>query len=115
MFDAWPVVPSSIAVLLVLGDLIGQDHFRSRGYGVRSIVRAYNTVKEMDIFEVESNEFLLQMAELLQKGAEELLNAIKHLQKNPNVATGYVVRAKRIENEDERRLFKRVKAAFLRD
>ena len=30
---------------------------------------AYNTVKEMDIFEVESNEFLLHMAELLQKGA----------------------------------------------
>ncbi len=60
---------------------------------------AYNTVKEMDIFEVESNEFLLQMAELLQKGAEELLNAIKHLKKNPNVAAGYVVRAKRIENK----------------
>ncbi|MCL5125243.1 MAG: DUF47 family protein [Deltaproteobacteria bacterium] len=60
---------------------------------------AYNTVKEMDVFEVESNEFLLQMAELLQKGAEELLNAIKHLKKNPNVAAGYVVRAKRMENK----------------
>ena len=44
---------------------------------------AYNTVKEMDIFEVESNEFLLQMAELLQKGAEELLNAIKLSLKKP--------------------------------
>ncbi|MGC8659289.1 MAG: DUF47 domain-containing protein [Desulfomonilaceae bacterium] len=60
---------------------------------------AYNTVKEMDVFDVDSNEFLLQMAELLQKGAEELLNAIKHLKKNPNVASEYVVRAKRIENK----------------
>ncbi len=60
---------------------------------------AYNTVKEMEVFGVESNEWLFKMSELLAKGAEELLNAIKHLKKNPNVAVGYVVRAKRIENE----------------
>jgi len=60
---------------------------------------AYNAVKEMEVFDVQSNEFLFKMAELLLKGAEELLNAIKHLKKNPNVAVGYVVRAKQLENE----------------
>jgi uncharacterized protein len=60
---------------------------------------AYNAVKEMEVFEVQSNEFLFKMAELLLKGAQELLNAIKHLKKNPNVAVGYVVRAKGLENE----------------
>ena len=60
---------------------------------------AYNAVKEMEVFEVQSNEFLFKMAELLLKGAQELLNAIKHLKKNPNVAVGYVVRAKVLENE----------------
>ncbi|HMK33927.1 MAG TPA: DUF47 family protein [Desulfomonilaceae bacterium] len=60
---------------------------------------AQNTVKEMEAFEVKSNEFLCQMAELLEKGAEQLVSAIKHLQQNPNVAVEYAVRAKRIENE----------------
>ncbi|MFA6224111.1 MAG: DUF47 family protein [Desulfomonilaceae bacterium] len=60
---------------------------------------AYNAVKEMEVFDVQSNEFLFKMAALLLKGAEELLNAIKHLKKNPNVAVEYVVRAKRLENE----------------
>jgi uncharacterized protein len=60
---------------------------------------AYNTVKEMMEFEVESNEFLCRMAELLQKGAEELVAAVRHLKQNPNVAVEHAVRAKRIENE----------------
>ena len=63
------------------------------------IDHAYNTVKEMEVFEVSANEFLIKMAELLVKGAEELTNAIKHLKKNPNVAIEYVVRAKRLENK----------------
>lgn len=63
------------------------------------IDHAYNTVKEMEVFEVSANEFLFRMAELLVKGAEELTNAIKHLKKNPNVAIEYVVRAKRVEND----------------
>jgi uncharacterized protein Yka (UPF0111/DUF47 family) len=60
---------------------------------------ARNTVKEMEAFDVESNEYLLRMAELLQKGAERLVSAMRHLKKNPNVAVEYAVRAKRIENE----------------
>jgi len=63
------------------------------------IDHAQNTVKEMEVFEVESNEFLCRMAELLQKGAEHLVAAIRHLKKNPNVAVEHAVRAKRIENE----------------
>jgi uncharacterized protein len=63
------------------------------------IDHAHNTVKEMDVFEIESNEYLCQMAELLEKGAEQLVLAIKHLKKNPNVAVEYAVRAKRIENK----------------
>jgi hypothetical protein len=62
------------------------------------IDHAKNTVKEMEIFGVESNEHLCQMAELLQKGAEQLVGAMRHLKKNPNVAVEYAVRAKRIEN-----------------
>ena len=63
------------------------------------IDHARNTVKEMGIFEVESNEHLCQMAELLQKGAEQLVGSLRHLKKNPNVAVEYAVRAKRVENE----------------
>lgn len=59
---------------------------------------ANNTVKEMEIFEVGGNEHLCRMAELLQKGAGHLVNAIKHLKRNPNVAVEYAVRAKRVEN-----------------
>lgn len=60
---------------------------------------AYNTVKEMEALEVESNEFLCKMAELLQKGAEELVGALRHLKENPNVAVEHAVRGKRVENE----------------
>jgi uncharacterized protein len=63
------------------------------------IDHARNTVKEMEIFEVESNEHLCQMAELMQKGAAQLVGSLRHLKKNPNVAVEYAVRAKRVENE----------------
>lgn len=60
---------------------------------------AYNTVKEMQTFEVDSNEHLCRMAELLQRGSQHLLHAMRHLKKNPNVAADYAVKAKRIENK----------------
>jgi len=63
------------------------------------IDHAENTVKEMETFEAHSNEYLCQMAELLEKGAQELLSAMRHLKRNPNVAVEYAVRAKRIENK----------------
>jgi uncharacterized protein Yka (UPF0111/DUF47 family) len=63
------------------------------------IDHARNTAKEMEIFEVKSNEHLCQMAELLQKGAEQLVSSMRHLKKNPNVAVEYAVKAKRVENK----------------
>lgn len=59
---------------------------------------AKNTVKEMKVFEVESNDELCEMADLLQIGAEQLVASMRHLAKNPNVAADYALRAKRIEN-----------------
>jgi uncharacterized protein len=59
---------------------------------------AKDTAKEMEVFEVQSNEHLCQMAELLQQGAEQLVAAMRHLRKNPNVAVEYALRAKRVEN-----------------
>jgi uncharacterized protein Yka (UPF0111/DUF47 family) len=59
---------------------------------------AKNTVKEMAVFGVPSNEYLRQMADLLQNGAEQLVASMRHLKKNPNVAADYALRAKRIEN-----------------
>lgn len=76
-----------------------EDIFALSGAIDDVVDHANNTVKEMDAFEVESNEYLCRMAELLQKGAEQLVAAMKHLKKNPNVAVEYAVRAKRIENE----------------
>jgi uncharacterized protein len=63
------------------------------------IDHAQNTVKEMEVFEVETNEYLCRMAELLEEGARQLVAAMKHLKDNPNVAVEYSVRAKRIENK----------------
>lgn len=60
---------------------------------------AYNTVREMKAFEVDANEHLRGMAALMVKGAEQLVTAMRHLEKNPNVAVQYAVRAKRVENE----------------
>ncbi len=77
------------------------------------IDHAHNTVKEMDIFEIESNEFLITMAGLLHKGAENLVNAIKHLKKNPNVAVEYAVRAKRVENKMNDTFLVALKELFL--
>ncbi|MGD9817531.1 MAG: DUF47 domain-containing protein [Desulfomonilaceae bacterium] len=77
------------------------------------IDHAHNTVKEMDIFEIESNQFLITMAGLLHKGAENLVNAIKHLKKNPNVAVEYAVRAKRVENKMNDTFLVALKELFL--
>ncbi len=59
---------------------------------------AKNSVKEMKVFEVQSNVHLRSMAALLHNGAEQIAAAIRHLKKNPNVAVTYALRAKRTEN-----------------
>jgi hypothetical protein len=60
---------------------------------------AYNTVKEMQTFEVDSNRHLCKMAELLQRGSRHMVHAMRHLKKNPNVAVEYALKAKRVENK----------------
>ncbi len=79
------------------------------------IDHAQNTVKEMETFEVASNPFLIKMAQLLHLGAENLVNAIKHLKKNPNVAVEYAVRAKRVENKMNDTFLAALKELFVGD
>jgi uncharacterized protein len=76
---------------------------------------AKNTVKEMQVFQVQSNEHLCEMAELLQNGAEQLVASMRHLKKNPNVATDYALRAKRIENRMNDTYLMALKQLFSRD
>ena len=72
----------------------------------------YRTVMRMEAFEVESNEFLHQMTELLQKAAEELVRAVRHLKENPNVAREHAVRAKCVKNEVGEMVFPAMREAF---
>ncbi len=73
---------------------------------------AYNTVEEIEAFEVERNEFLCQMTELLQKGAEELVGAVRHLKQNPNVALEHAVRAKHVKNDTNELFLAALKELF---
>jgi uncharacterized protein Yka (UPF0111/DUF47 family) len=59
---------------------------------------AYSTTNEMDILNVEPNPYLVQMAELLHNGAEEIHLAMERLEHHPGVADTHAVRVKAIEN-----------------
>jgi len=73
---------------------------------------AKNTVDEMEVFEVDSNDHLCDMAVLLREGAEQLAAAMRHLKNNPNVASDYAVRAKRVENGMNERYLAALKDLF---
>jgi predicted phosphate transport protein (TIGR00153 family) len=62
---------------------------------------AYTTVGEMEILEVEPNEFLRRMTSLLGDAAREILLAVQRLSDHPNVANDHAVRAKALENRVE--------------
>ncbi len=62
---------------------------------------AYATVQEMDLLNVEPNDYLVTMAEMLHNSAEEIELAIQRLEHHPNVADSHAVRAKAIENRME--------------
>jgi uncharacterized protein Yka (UPF0111/DUF47 family) len=62
---------------------------------------AYSTTNEMDILNVQPNNYLRTMAELLHSGAEEIHLAIQRLEHHPSVADSHAVRAKAIENSME--------------
>ena len=63
---------------------------------------AYTTVEEMQILDVEPNDYLRRMVSLLQDAAEEILLAMQRLKENPGVASEHATRAKALENRVER-------------
>ncbi len=63
---------------------------------------AYSTVEEMQILEVEPNDFLRRMVSLLQDAAGEIHLAMLRLKENPGVASEHASRAKALENRVER-------------
>ena len=75
---------------------------------------AYNTVREMEAFELDGNEYLCSMAALMVKGSEQLVTAMRHLENNPNVAVEYAIRAKRVENEMNELFLEALKELFSR-
>jgi predicted phosphate transport protein (TIGR00153 family) len=63
---------------------------------------AYTTVEEMQVLDVEPNDFLRRMVSLLQDAATEIHLAMMRLKENPGVATEHATRAKALENRVER-------------
>ncbi|MCB9452277.1 MAG: DUF47 family protein [Anaerolineaceae bacterium] len=62
---------------------------------------AYSTTSEMDILDVQPNEYLQTMVEMLHNSAEEIHLAMERLERHPSVADSHAVRAKAIENRME--------------
>jgi predicted phosphate transport protein (TIGR00153 family) len=63
---------------------------------------AFTTVEEMQILDVEPNNYLRRMVSLLQDAAEEIHLAMLRLKENPGVASEHATRAKALENRVER-------------
>jgi uncharacterized protein Yka (UPF0111/DUF47 family) len=62
---------------------------------------AYTTIDEMEVLEVEPNDYLRRMTSLLGSAAHEILLAMQRLDDHPNVANDHAVRAKALENRME--------------
>ncbi|HSJ57183.1 MAG TPA: DUF47 family protein, partial [Anaerolineae bacterium] len=63
---------------------------------------AYGTLEEMQLFDVEPNDFLQRIVSLLHEGANEIHLAMLRLKDNPKVASEHASRAKALENRVER-------------
>ncbi len=63
---------------------------------------AYSTVEEMQLFELEPNDFLRRIVSLLREAANEIHLAMLRLKENPGVASEHASRAKALENRVER-------------
>ena len=61
----------------------------------------YTTVGEMDILEVEPNNYLRRMVSLLRDAAREIHLSVLRLPDHPGVAEDHAVRAKALENRVE--------------
>jgi predicted phosphate transport protein (TIGR00153 family) len=62
---------------------------------------ADRTVDEMEIYEVKANSHVIEMIDILRKAARELSDAIRLIQKYPNIALEHATKAKAAENEME--------------
>ncbi len=62
---------------------------------------AYTTIEEMQILEVEPNDYLRRLVSLLQDAAEEIHLSMLRLKENPGVASEHATRAKALENRVE--------------
>jgi uncharacterized protein len=62
---------------------------------------AYSTVEEMQILDVEPNDYLRRLVSLLQDAAEEIHLSMLRLKENPGVASEHATRAKALENRVE--------------
>jgi uncharacterized protein len=63
---------------------------------------ADTTVEEMQILDVDPNDYLRRLVSLLQDAAEEIHLAMLRLKENPGVAAEHATRAKALENRVER-------------
>ena len=63
---------------------------------------AYAAVEEMQILDVEPNDYLRRMASLLQDAANEIHLAMLRMKDHPGVANEHATRAKALENRVER-------------
>ena len=59
------------------------------------------TVEEMEVLDVEPNDYLRRLVSLLQDAAEEIHLAMQRLKNNPGVASEHASRAKALENRVE--------------
>jgi predicted phosphate transport protein (TIGR00153 family) len=62
---------------------------------------AYTTIDEMEILDVEPNDYLRRITSLVGEAAHEILLAMQRLSEHPNVANDHAVRAKALENRVE--------------
>ena len=62
---------------------------------------AYTTTEELDVFALEPNEWLKELASMVHEGARELHTAMQSIQSNPQKAIDHAQRAKKIETRVE--------------
>jgi len=63
---------------------------------------AHTTVEEMEILNVEPNDYLRRMVSLLVQAGNEIYLAMQRLERHPGVAADHAQRAKALENRVER-------------
>ncbi len=63
---------------------------------------AYTTTDELVLFKLESNEFMMKIATLINNGAQELLLAMQSLKDDPAAANNHAMQAKKVETRVEK-------------